>query len=358
MKHITILLLILTLFSCKKETQKEFLVSSIAHLDETEIYLWYGAGSNSKVDTIMVRKGTFTVNAAPEEAEALTLFFPKNNRQISFFGKSDSRLKISGDFNAPETLVVEGDSVNNQLTAYRKAIQPEIKSIDNANIKADRAWAKDSLKKYEETLYSPQQMTNRANLYRKTALFISDNKSSYQALLAVRDYLHFTNDTKSLQAWWPQLKGTKLKDFPTFLELKKVYKQLLPLSEKHSLAPFQAYNLENKQEYFYVQSEKKMLILFWSSSDKYSTYLNKKLSAAIPQLAKDTVGYTAISLDDSFDEWHNTAKEFKGRQLIARGGFQNAIIRQIGIGQTPCLLKMGKDAKIAKVYAIGENPLK
>ncbi|MEI7676284.1 MAG: hypothetical protein WCJ03_05865 [Bacteroidales bacterium] len=358
MKRITIFLFILTLFSCKKEVQKEFLFSNISHLNEKEVYLWIGAGTNCRVDTIKVRNGLFVVNTAPEDAEAMMLFFPKCNQMISFFGNSDSRLKISGNLSSPESLVVEGDSVNNSITHYKRSILPEVKALNLANAKADKAWQKDSIKRYEELLFAPISRQIKEKFEAKTTAFISKNQSSYQAIFAAREYFSLTNDIQPLQNWWHLLKGDNVKEFSAFQELKKIYKQQLPLTVGHNLLAFQTYTTDNRQEYFYVQSGKKMLVLFWSSADKYSTYLNKKLSAASFQLAKDTITYTAISLDDSFEEWKSAVKDLKTKQLIARGGFQNESIRQLGIGQTPLLLQIGKNTKITKVYAIGENPLK
>ena len=142
------------------------------------------------------------------------------------------------------------------------------------------------------------------------------------------------------------------------MEFKKYYKHAMPLNVGRNLAAFQAYNFENKQEYFSNGSGKKTLLLFWSTADKYSTYLNKKFSLANEKLAKDSLVYTAISLDDSFDEWKSAAKELKGKQLILRNGIQNEAFKSIGVVQTPTLIAIGKDGKITKVYGLGENPLK
>lgn len=358
MKHLTTLLLILTLFACKKEVQKEFLIANISNLKETEVYLSIGVGNNSKIDTLKVQNGRFTVATGPDDAETMQLYLPKSNRMVLFFANADSRLQLRGNANDASSLVVKGDSVNNKFAAYEQSVATETKAIEDATTKANHAWQADSLKRYEELLYSPKMMQNRKQLRDKTQQFIAKNASSYQALLAVRSYLQRTGDAVVIGNWWTYLKGEKVKEFATLLEIKKIYKQTLPLKVGGTFASFQAYGINNGQEYFFTQMGKNLLILVWSSADKYSLYLNKKLSEATTQLDKDSLSYTAISLDDSFDEWKNAAKDLKGKQLIVRGGWQNEEFKKTGISRTPCIVSIGKNGKIAKVYDLGENPVK
>jgi hypothetical protein len=358
MKYGIIFLLIITLFSCKKEAQKEFLISNIAHLKETEIYLAYGTGSSVRMDTIKVRGGRFVAMKSPEEAEPMTLYFPQSNLSVAFYGNADSRLTIAGDATMPENFLVQGDSVNNKLSEFRKSVRVELKSMRIAKSKADRSWFADSLKQYESTLFSQQQIQIRAQYKHKMQAFITRNPSTPESLIALCDYLRLTNDYGALQLWWSKLNGNSVKDFSTFLELKKAYKSMLPLTVGRNIAAFQTYDRDNKQAYFYPEQQKKMLVMFWSSADKYSAFLNKKYAAASTQWSKDTVTYVGISLDDSFMEWKKASKDLKGKQIYVRGGFQNESIRNLGVPQTPCLVALGKDTKIAKVYAIGESPLK
>ncbi|MFZ4456506.1 MAG: DUF4369 domain-containing protein [Bacteroidales bacterium] len=358
MKHLATLLLILTLFACKKEAQKEFLIANISNLKETEVYLSIGVSNDSKIDTIKVQNGKFTVESAPDDAETMQLYLPKNNRMVLFFANADSRLKLSGNADDAANLVVVGDSVNNKYADYKRSIAAETKALEEAMQKAQNALQADSLKRYEELLYSPKMMQNRQQLRDKTGKFIAQNTSSYQALLAVRCYLQLTGDAAAIANWWTHLNGENMKEFSTFHEIKKIYKQTLPLKVGGTFASFQAYGINNNQEYFFSQMGKKSLILVWSSADKYSLYLNKKLSAATTQLAKDSLNYSAISLDDSFDNWKNATKDLKGKQLIVRGGWQNEEFKKTGVSRTPCIVAIDKKGKISKLYDLGENPLK
>lgn len=358
MKQIAFLILVLTLFACKKEVQKEFLISSISNLKEKEVYLAYGMGSSNRIDTIKVVNGRFVINAAPENAETMQLFFPKCNQSILFFGNGQSRLKISGNLSEPITLKVSGDSINNLLNIFKDSILEERKALETANHQADRAWQKDSIKRYSDVLYSPRMMKTFASLRNKTEKFVRQNPSSAQALIATRLYINDTQDLSVLRSWWDMLKGEKVKEFSTFLELKKIYKQLMPLGAGRTMSSFQAYSTDNKQEYIFAQMGKKSLMLVWSSADKYSAYLNQQLSGSIAKLSKDSVNYIAVSVDDSFDQWKTAIQNLKGKQMIVRGGLQNEDFKKTGIAQTPCIIAFGKDGKIAKVYDFGENPVK
>jgi hypothetical protein len=358
MKHISILILALTLFACKKEAQKEFLIANISNLKDAEVYLSIGVGNDSKIDTIKVQKGKFTIESAPEDAETMQLYLPKSNRMVLFFANADSRLQLSGNADDASSLVVVGDSVNNKFADYIRSVASETKAIEEAMQKANRAWQADSLKRYEELLYSPQMMKNRKQLRDKTGRFIAQNSSSYQAQLAARSYLQLTADASAISQWWKRLNGEAMKEFSTFHELKKIFKQTQPLKVGGIFASFQAYGINNNQEYFFAQRGIKSLILVWSSADKYSLYLNKKLSAANTQLTKDSITYSAISLDDSFEEWKNVVKDLKGKQLIVRGGWHNEEFKKTGVSRTPCIVAVDKNGKIAKLYDLGENPLK
>ncbi len=345
------------LFSCKKDKSNQFLNGQLSGLDNEPVYLISGSSNNAIIDTVKVRKGGFVLEQAPEDARMITLVLPQN-KSVTFYADGDSRLTISGDVNAPYSISFEGDSVNNKLTAYRKSVSAETSALYKLQLQAEKAWNTDSLKRYEELLYSPKAKALRNNLKRKTENFISKNNASPAAVLAARDYLNLTSDIVSLKKLLSKLKGKSLDEFAPLHELKLASKQLPKTGG--AIPSFQTYNTDNKPEYFYPAMGKKMVLLFWKSEDKYSAYLNKKLSAAFDKGKKDSLTYIAINLDDAYEDWRSAINKggYKGKQLFARGGFQNENISKTGIGRTPFLLTISNNGTLTAICENDENPLK
>ncbi len=345
------------LFSCKKDKSNQFLNGQLVGLGNEPVYLISGTSNNAVIDTLKVRKDGFVMEQSPEDARMITLILPQN-RSVTFYADADSRLTVSGNVNAPYSIYIEGDSVNNKLTEYRKSVFNEVSALYRLQQQAEKAWNSDSLKHYEELLNSPKAKALRSSLKKKTESFVSKNNSSPASVLAIRDYLSNTSDNALLKNLLSGLKTKSMGDFAPLHELKLVSKQLPKIAG--SISSFQSYNTDNKADYFYPGTGKRMVLLFWKSDDKYSAYLNKKLSAAFEKCNKDSVNYTAISLDDSYEDWKSAINKggYKGKQLLTRGGFQNENIVKTGISHTPFLLSVSKNGSITAICENDENPLK
>lgn len=358
MKKLFLLITISTvLFSCKKGGSDKFLNGQLTGLNNEPVYLISGTSNNATIDTVKVRKGGFTVDQAPEDARMITLILPQNH-SVTFYANDESKLTISGDINSPFSIRIVGDSVNDRLTKYRETASAEIEALYKLQQQAGKAWKTDSLKHYEELLYSPKAKALRKALKQKTVEFITEQNASPAAVLAIRDYLYLTEDFGSLKEILAKVRGSEMKDFSPLHELKLASKQILKPGS--TILSFQACNTDNKQEYFYTGTGKKMILLFWKSDDKYSAYLNKKLSAGFEKANKDSVTFTAISLDESYEDWKAAIKKgnYKGKQLLVRGGFQNENISKAGINRTPCLLNISKTGTLTAICENNENPLK
>lgn len=356
-KTLLFIILVLALGACKKEKNSHFLHGEIKGLGTTPVYLVSGSANSPVVDTLKARNGVITFDKSLSEPELFTLILP-GNKSVSFYADEDSRLTLSGEIKSPYNIVIEGDSANNKLTAYRRSVNAELAVLFDANLQAEKYWKNDSLKRYEEMLYSKQMQSARKALAKKTEGFVIQNRTSPAAVIALRDFYTQTTDLATLQKLVSKIDATELKDFLPLSELKVISKQ--PVKKGYSLPSFQAYNNELKPDYFYPSMGKKIVLLFWQSDDKYSAYLNKKLSAQFEKAKKDSVSYIAMSLDNSAEEWKTALKKnsYKGRQLIVRGGFQNENMSKSGISRTPLLLVISKEGLVTSVCENNENPLK
>lgn len=347
--------LIVLFISCKKEKSEEFLVSKIEGLTSSQVYMSFGSG---KVDTIPVVRGQFKVKIAPEDPTNVTLFFPDANGIFTFYGDNGSRLIIQGSLKNICQLQVIGDSINQKLSNFRKSIAPLSSQLEQTERLAEQAWVKDSLSHYEALMYSSKMSKVREDYRLALMRFVNENRATPQAVLAVREFITTTSKISVLNDLWPQLAGLDIKGFPAFLELKRVYKQMKQLVVGKQVGSIQAYSPLNKIDYFYPAPGRKTLILFWNTEDKYSAFLNKKLADKASQLSKDSINYVGLSTDDDAEVWAKLVKPVTGRQLLVRGGIQHETLQQLGVTKTPCLLLLGNDAKITKIYEIGESPLK
>ncbi|WP_243348816.1 thioredoxin-like domain-containing protein [Parabacteroides sp. FAFU027] len=356
-KTLLFMALLVALSSCKKGNNNHFINGEIKGLGSTPVYLVSGSANSPVIDTLKAKNGVLAFDKAPSEPELYTLILP-DNKSVTFYADEDSRLTFSGDISSSSSIMIDGDSVNIKLSAYRKSIQPEMEALAKAKQQADKAWSSDSLKRYEELLYSAQMQSVKKTWAQKTEQFIGKNRTSPAAVIALRDYYVQTSDLVTLQKLIPRIDAIELKEFLPHSELKTAGK--LPLKKGFAMLSFQAYNSELKQDYFYPASGKKTVVLFWQSDDKYSAYLNKKLSGQFEKAKKDSVNYIAVSLDNSAEEWKAAVAKggYKGKQIIVRGGFQNDNISKAGINRTPVLLVMDKGGKVTSVCENNENPLK
>jgi hypothetical protein len=252
---------------------------------------------------------------------------------------------------------IEGDTVNQSLTTYRQSLHSEITKLKNLNKQAQNAWEKDSMTLYHTIQTSAAMREATQNWLGKLRTFAKQHNTSPAAAIAMYDYIATTGNEEVLPTLLTKLKGDRVNEFPVTQTLKKTAKVYQKSIIGKSFPAFQTYGRAGKPEYFFSTTGKKIFILFWSTDDKYSAYLNKKYEAEVARKNKDSISFVAICLDDNIDTWKQYLKTKNpgGRQLHLRGGIFSEHLQGATVTHTPFTALVAPNGNTVMIGRKGEN---
>lgn len=332
MKKSSILILIaICLFGCSKSSKEVSITGEIEGLGTDTLYLYGMDELRDQIDTIFTKDDKFSYST-PIDTITSAFLLIKNQIEYPIFLDKGNKIKIKGDTGSLEALTIDGNTYNEEFTAFQK----ELSGLNNPS-------EKDVEQKAEE--------------------FIQQHHSSFVSLYLLDRYF--------VQKESPDFnKIKKLIEVMTGILQDKLYieqlNEAISLSEKTETgkyAPF--FSLSNiKGEKITRSSEdfkkKNLLINFWASwGDSISNHQsNTELKEIYQKYKKNKhIAMLGISLDMDKQEWQDAIKRdtLNWEQVCDFGGLNSEVAKQYAIKQVPSNILLSADGKILAKNLKGEQ---
>ncbi|WP_294471153.1 TlpA disulfide reductase family protein [uncultured Bacteroides sp.] len=330
-KSSILILIIICLFGCKKQTDDVRITGEIKGLGTDTLYLYGMDELRDRIDTIFTEDDKFTFTTT---VDTITPAFLLINNEIEYpiYLNKGNKIKIKGDTLNLDLLTIDGNIYNNEFTTF----QMELEGLDNPSETVVTQKAEEFIK---------QHPTSFVSLYLLDKYFVQKDSPDYSKI-------------------------KKLIEDMAGVLLDKLYIDHLNESiaqeektETGKYAPF--FNLPNEEGKKISRSsedfkKKYLLINFWASwSDSISS---KKSMGELKNLYKTYkknkhLGMLGISLDLDKEQWKDAIKRdtLNWEQVCDFGGFNSEVAQQYSLKQIPTNILLSPEGRILAKDLWGEK---
>lgn len=320
MKKISILiLLIICLAGCQKGGNTTTISGEITGLGNDTIYLYGTDGLYERIDTIYVRNDKFSQSLKIDTLISAMLLIKKETEYPVFLDKKE-KIKIQGNTNDLNFLTIEGNTYNEDFTAFQEALKG---------------------------LGAPSDKV----LEEKAEAFIRQHNSSLASIYLLNKYFveKTSPDFSKIKQLIEGMSGN-LQDRPFISELEEYINRLSNVVEGKS-APFfslpnsKGTNISRTEKF----SDKYMLISFWASWCEECEQSNTELRKISKQYKTNKdFGMLGISLDVDKEAWKDAIKQdtLSWEQVCNTTGWNSETAKQYAVRKLPTHILVSPTGKI------------
>lgn len=307
-KFILLFIIAVCLAGCKNNPKQANLEGNIKGLTNDTIYLYSNDDIFGKVDTVIYAKdGKFSCTLNIDTLTAATLIF-NNRTEYPVFMDKGEKIKIKG--NLSESLAIDGNIANEELTAFMQ----ELNGLGKPSDKAMQAKAEAFIREHHSSL---------ASAYLLNKYFIRQEKPDYKKIKELIDVM-----------------TGALLDQPSIEKVSKYIDQLEKVEDGKN-APY--FNLPNAKGEKIARTSDKLrnkylLITFWASWCKADSTANAELRQLNRTYKKNKdFAMLGISLDIEKEAWKEAIKKdtLNWEQVCDFSGWESETARQYAILTLP-----------------------
>lgn len=296
------------LAGCKSNPEQVKLEGNIKGLTNDTIYLYSNDGIYNKIDTAIYAKGgKFACTLKIDTLTAATLIF-NNRTEYPLFMDKGEKIKIKG--NLAETLTIDGNIANEELSAFMQ----ELEGLGKPSAKALQEKAETFIREHHSSL---------ASAYLLNKYFIRQEKPDYRKIKELIGVMT----------------GVLL-DQPSIEKVNKYIEQLEKVEDGKN-APY--FNLPNAKGEKIARSSDKLrnkylLMTFWASWCSADSTANAELRQLNRTYKKNKdFAMLGISLDIDKEAWKEAIKKdtLNWEQVCDFSGWESETARQYAILTLP-----------------------
>ena len=291
------LLLAVLLLSCGTERGRFRLEGRLRNMNQAEFWVCSPDGLINGIDTIRVRNGRFSYELDVSDQATLVVIFPNYSEQ-PVFAESGSLVTIKGDATNLKEMVIEGTTVNEDMTTLR--------------MKLNDLTPPDIPKAVEE--YVRQNLQSPASVY------------------LVKRYFLQTVEPDLRKA--KQLTDLMIKEQPDngqLIRMQQHLKRLVGSSPYGVLPAFTATDIKGRKTTEKMLRSKVNVVYTWATWSYQSSAMQNRLMK-LKQQHGDKLSVMAISLDGSTQ---------LARQRLERDSLKWSVVCDERMWESPLLSKFG-----------------
>ncbi|WP_455584301.1 thioredoxin-like domain-containing protein [Bacteroides sp.] len=316
MKKINILLiLIICLTGCKKDVETTKITGEIKGLGNDTIYLYGVDGLYQHIDTIYVKGDKFSHSLKVDTITSAMLLLKKEVEYPIFIDKKN-KIKIQGNANNLSYLNIDGNTYNEELSAFQASLQELGTPSD----------------KTAET-FIRQHNSSFVSIYLLDKYFVQKEKPDFKKIKELIDVM------------------TGLLQDKPFIEQLTEYISQIEKVDKDKTAPF--FSIPNAKGEKVTRTkqfkDKYLLINFWASWCEDCDRTNAELRKINTKYKKNKdFGILGISLDIDKEAWKNKIKQdtLSWEQVCTFTGWNMETAKQYAISKLPTNLLISPGGRI------------
>lgn len=289
--------ILVTFFSCKKEGNVT-IKGEIQNLDSPYILASYISADTLAIDTINVsEKGKFNYHNSIDTLTVFTLYFNDYSSSAVVFADKDQKLSVNGDALLPDLIKVNGNEINNDLTAFKAENEDLLKQrgqlFVNLEKEKDISPAGNALAGNEEIA---QLNSLNHELLQIAEEYVKENPTKVSSLILVNDFFTDSENPQALERVLGYLQGDISKS--RMANNLKTYSEKMNRSAEGAQMPY--FNLTDKNDKTIQTSDyrgKYLVLSFLSSAGEPSRENVVALKNSYKSLNKDSVNFVSVYID-------------------------------------------------------------
>lgn len=324
--------------SCMGESvQKAEVSGNIKGFKDSILVFNYSVADSSRSDTVTVKDGKFTWQAAMPEPKKVYIFFP--NRYFQFFAEAGD-IQISGDADSIQNLAVTGSKIQDEADAYEKSL----KDISDQESPLYQRWGKGS--EEEQAALEEKLDELRMQKRERARKYISGHpKSPFSvSLVADRAAMGTYKDVKSIYDLLDKqaqqtAAGKQIAERLTVLKRSATGEPMLNFTQN---------NTEGQPVHFEDFKGKYVFVDFWASWCGPCRAENPNVLKAYNKFKDKNFTVIGVSLDENGEKWKKAIKDdgMPWTQLSDLKGWRNEVSTYYGIQGIPSSLLVDPQGKI------------
>ncbi|HLY72217.1 MAG TPA: TlpA disulfide reductase family protein [Puia sp.] len=332
------------------------ITGKISGLDTGLVYLFNRQSDSEKLDSAIIKNGSFTFTGKADSPQFCMLGFQNNGHreyQLGFFVQN-GHLNISAKKDSLSDADVTGSPAQEEYKNFltgKKNLEDEEGKLDKVyetlQLKGDKR-GMDSVEKFYELLEKKKKDFVKD--------YVKKNPSSYVSSFAVYQSFSFNPEAAELDSLYNQLSLSIQQSY-----FGKKIKDVLDIARKTAVgnrAPeFTQNDASGKSISLASFKGKYVLVDFWASWCGPCRAENPNVVKAYSKYHRKGFDILGVSLDEKKDKWEEAIKKdnLNWSQVSDLQGWKNSVAALYGIQGIPMNFLIDKDGKIVARGLRGED---
>lgn len=274
---------------------------NVSNLIDQEILISYFKSDSIVVDTVWSKSnGRFQYRNQIDTLTSFSLYFNDQSSSVVVFANPKDKITIKGDALVPDLIRVNGNSVNDELTAFKEQNKEllEYRSLLLDNYRTERL-EKDSL--HKDRILSENDELAKINSINQELImhaeeYIQKNPSKLSSLILVNEFFANPENQKAFNRVMEYMQGDILKS-KMALNLKNYLSKISRSAEGVSMPYFQMVDTKGDTINSYDFKGKHLLLSFVSGTGADSRETIETLKSVYGDLNKDSVAFVSVYID-------------------------------------------------------------
>ena len=274
---------------------------NVSNLIDQEILISYFKSDSIVVDTVWSKSnGRFQYRNQIDTLTSFSLYFNDQSSSVVVFANPKDKITIKGDALVPDLIRVNGNSVNDELTAFKEQNKEllEYRSLLLDNYRTERL-EKDSL--HKDRILSENDELAKINSINQELImhaeeYIQKNPSKLSSLILVNEFFANPENQKAFNRVMEYMQGDILKS-KMALNLKNYLSKISRSAEGVSLPYFPRVDTKGDTRNSYEFKGKHLLLSFVSGTGADSRETIETLKSVYGDLNKDSVAFVSVYID-------------------------------------------------------------
>ncbi|HHU97455.1 MAG: DUF4369 domain-containing protein [Bacteroidota bacterium] len=287
-----------SLASCREEGG--VIKGEIANLETPYLVAAYLVEDTLEVDTVQVdKKGRFSFRTQVDTLTAFSLYLNDYDGSTVVFADRDQKLTVKGDAMYPDLIRVNGNEVNNDLTAFKMAHEDLLKRRGQLLVQIGESNGVDSTLNTSTNRHEELEKLNVLNheITVSAEEYIMENPSKLSSLILISNFFTNSDNPGALKRVLGYLEGD-VKRTELAVRLTSYSEKLNRSAEGAAMPYFMLEDGEGNKIRSYDFSGKYLLLSFISSAGVESRETVALLKRAYEELEPDSVQFITVYIDN------------------------------------------------------------
>ena len=288
------LILAITIFSCEKKSSDFTISGELENVKGSYFFAAYELGDSLVVDTVKIdNKGEFSLTGQVDTLTIVRMYFNQNTKipDIYLFVDKKWDVKLKGDVNYPDLIMVKGGDVNDDLTAFKTKnhdlLMNRAKILD--------AVSRDSSSSKDDQKYIINLKNENFELMNIAASYVESNPDKIASVVLINTFFKDETSLPRLDEALNKLRG-RAETFPLTNDLK-TYREKTKRTTVGSYAPnFTIEDTDDKKTSLSQFRGKYLLLSFVSTTCDICDFQLKNFVKTYNTLKKDKIDINFLSV--------------------------------------------------------------